>query len=105
VWTDHGIELFRWGRQRAESKELSATSGTMLSMVDAGKWAKHRPECVEVPASLILHNGRLIALRQGLLVRDEKGAPAVYVLCEPASHYYEVMTRSKWAPVLIGERI
>jgi hypothetical protein len=36
---------------------------------------------------------------------QRKRTPTVYVLCEPASHYYEIMTRSKWAPVLIGERI
>jgi hypothetical protein len=61
-----------------------------------------------VPASLILHNGRGIAVRQGvqgLLVRDEAGTHTVYVLCETASHYYEVMTRSNLAPVLVGERI
>jgi hypothetical protein len=30
----------------------------------------------------------------------------VYVVCEPASHYYQIMTRrSRWMPVLIGERI
>jgi hypothetical protein len=52
----------------------------------------------------LLDRGRPFLLA-GLLVRDESGTPAVYVLCEPASHYYEVMTRSKWAPVLVGERI
>jgi hypothetical protein len=79
-----------------------------VATVEAGKWVKHGPERVEVPASLILRHGRWIAVRQGvqgLLVRHEAGVPAVYVLCEPASHYYEVMTRSKWAPVLVGERI
>jgi hypothetical protein len=29
----------------------------------------------------------------------------VYVICEPASHYYAIMTRSAWMPVLVGERI
>jgi hypothetical protein len=80
----------------------------MLASVEAGKWNRWWPDRVEIPASLILHNGRWIAVRQGvqgLLVRDSAGMPVVYVLCEPASHYYEVMTRSKWAPVLVGERI
>ena len=26
------------------------------------------------------------------------------MICEPASYYYRVMTRSHWMPVLIGER-
>jgi len=32
-------------------------------------------------------------------------AARAYLVCEPASHYYAVMTRSAWMPVLIGERI
>ncbi len=40
-----------------------------------------------------------------LLVKDERGEPAVYPLVEPASHYYQVMTKSEWMPVLIGERV
>jgi hypothetical protein len=29
----------------------------------------------------------------------------VYLVCEPAGHYYAVTTRSAWMPVLIGERV
>ena len=42
---------------------------------------------------------------RGVLVRDERGQPVVYVLVEPASHYYQVMTRSGWMPALVGELI
>jgi hypothetical protein len=40
-----------------------------------------------------------------VLVHDERGAPAVSMVCEPASHYYKTMTRGDRMPVLIGERI
>ena len=40
-----------------------------------------------------------------VVVRDEQGSPVVYVLCEPATHYYQVMTRSPWMPVLVGDLI
>jgi hypothetical protein len=41
-----------------------------------------------------------------LLVHDEGGRPRVYVVCEPSSHYYQIMTRdSRWMATLIGERI
>jgi hypothetical protein len=36
-------------------------------------------------------------------VRDRVGNPAVYLICEPATRYYRVMTRSKWMPVLVAE--
>jgi hypothetical protein len=40
-----------------------------------------------------------------VLVRDGGGCPHVYMLTEPASHYYNVMTRSDRMPVLIGRRM
>jgi hypothetical protein len=42
---------------------------------------------------------------RGLLVPDERGIAVAYVICEPASHYYRVMTRSGRMPVFIDERI
>jgi len=41
---------------------------------------------------------------RGLLVLDEYGA-VCYVICEPSSHYYRVMTGSERMPVLIGQHI
>ena len=53
--------------------------------------------------------GRIVVqIREGIravLVRDEHGIARVYPMCEPASYYYQVMTRGLWMPVLIGERI
>ena len=33
------------------------------------------------------------------------GDPAVYLLTEPASRYYRIMTREEWMPCLVGETI
>jgi hypothetical protein len=52
--------------------------------------------------------GRWYRIRQGirgLLVPDERGLAVVYMLCEPSSHYYKIMTGSDRMPVLIDERI
>jgi hypothetical protein len=38
-------------------------------------------------------------------VRDNRGEAVVYVLVEPSTHYYKVMTRSPWMPSLVGELI
>jgi hypothetical protein len=61
-----------------------------------------------IPAAMGLDRGVWYQVREGVrgvVVRDEQGRPAVYVLVEAASHYYHVMTRSEWMPVLVGERI
>jgi hypothetical protein len=42
---------------------------------------------------------------RGVAVRDERGEVVVYVLVEPATHYYQVMTRSPWMASLVGELI
>ncbi len=41
----------------------------------------------------------------GLLVPDERGIAVAYVVCEPSTHYYHVMTRSERMPILIDEKI
>jgi hypothetical protein len=79
-----------------------------MATLESGFWAECGAELVEVPASLGLDGGVWYAIRQGVrgvLVCDENGVPRAYLLCEPASHYYAVMTRSAWMPALVGERI
>jgi hypothetical protein len=41
----------------------------------------------------------------GLLVRVPEGEPVVYMVCEPSTRYFRVMTRSDRMPWLIGEAI
>ena len=108
AWHEGRFVMARWGCRRGESRVLPCTGWARLATVEAGVWAGWEAEPVEVPASLGFDGGVWYAVRQGLrgvLVSDERGAAHVYPLCEPASHYYRVMTRSEWMPVLIGERI
>jgi hypothetical protein len=42
---------------------------------------------------------------EAVMVNDEQGEPRAFIISEPASHYYAVMCRSPWMPVLVGERI
>lgn len=81
---------------------------TRQARVESGYWSQCGAEAVDVPAALGLDGGVWYAIRRGVragLVRDEHGNERVYLVCEPSSHYYAVMTRSSWMPVLIGERI
>jgi len=108
VWHEGQLRLVRWGCRRGESRTLPTTGWTWRESVEGGKWQHASAQPVDIPARVILERGVWIAVRQGvrgLLVEDEGRTPTVYVVIEPASHYYEVMTRSRWMPVLIGERI
>ncbi len=108
VWHEGQLRVVRWGCRRGESRFLPVGGWTKQVTVESGWWAGAGAETVEIPAGLGLDNGVWFAIRRGitgLLVRDERGEKRVYVVCEPASHYYNVMTRSGWMPVLVGERV
>ena len=106
IWHEGQLRVVPWGCRRGESKILPPTGWARLGTVRAGAWAEWSAESVEIPAVLGFDGGVWFAIRQGIrgiLVRDEKDRPHVYPVCEPASHYYEVMTRSEWMAVLVRE--
>lgn len=108
VWHECRLCVVRWGNRRGQSSRLPYTAWAQLATVKAGGWLPYAPEPVVIPATLGLDKGVWYKVRQGvrgIAVRDERGEPVVYPLVEPSSHYYEVMTRSLWMPVVIGERI
>jgi hypothetical protein len=76
--------------------------------VDEGLWRNAGAIPVDIPATLGMERGVWYRIRQGIrgvLVPDERGIAVAYMICEPSSHYYQVMTRSDRMPVLIEERI
>ncbi|MEJ7638623.1 MAG: hypothetical protein WKF75_11770 [Singulisphaera sp.] len=108
VWRDGRLQIVRWGNGRGQSRSLPRTGWTWLETVQRGGWRDLDPISVDIPATLIVERGIWVAVTQGargLLVPDERGYAVAYMICEPASHYYRVMTRSHRMPVLIDERI
>jgi hypothetical protein len=60
------------------------------------------------PATRALDNAVWYDVRDGIravLIRDAQDSLSVYPLVEPASHYYQAMTGSEWAPCLVRQRI
>ena len=96
------------GQRPGQSKSLPPTGWTWLATVQAG-WRRGTGAIpVDIPATFGLDRGVWYLVRQGmrgLLVPDERGMAVVYMICEPATHYYRVMTRSDRMPVLIDEWI
>src|ERR1043165_4952677 len=108
VWHEGQLRLIRWGCRKQHSKVLPCTGWAWLSSIEEGAWAAWEPEPVEIPATMGLENGVWFKIQQGIkgvLVNDERGIAKVYVGGEPASHYYQTMTKNKRMPVLVGERI
>ena len=109
VWRDGRLQVVRWGNGRGQSRFLPRDRLDLAGDDRGGGLARtSRPIPVDIPATLGLERGVWYRVRQGirgLLVPDERGIAVVYMICEPASHYYRIMTRSPRMPVLIEERI
>jgi hypothetical protein len=108
VWRDGQLELVRWGNLRGESRFLPRTAWTWLASVEEGRWRGTDTLPVDIPVTFALEKGVWYHVTEGIrgvLVRDERENAVCYMLCEPASHYYQVMTRSRRMPVFIDERI
>jgi hypothetical protein len=108
VWWNGRRHVVRWGNKDRAERKLPPTGWTWQETVESGRWSALSPEPVVIPATYGLANGVWFRVKQGvrrLLVRDRKGEPVVFVVCEPSTRYYRVMTRADWMPVLIGEVI
>jgi hypothetical protein len=108
VWRDGRLQIVRWGNTRRQSRFLPPTGWTWQTTIDEGGWANANAVPIDIPAHLVLDRGVWYRVHQGirgLLAPDEKGIAVAYIICEPASHYYHIMTRNDRMPILIEERI
>jgi hypothetical protein len=108
VWWDGQLRIVRWGNAGGHSRFLPRTGWTWQETLDDGGWRNTDASLVRIPASLGLERGVWFRVREGMrgiVVTDEHGGPVAYMVCEPSSHYFQVMTRCPRMPVLIDERI
>jgi hypothetical protein len=95
------LAVLRWGNRRRECRALPPTLWTSTATIAAGRWGHTDPEDCLIPAALGLDGGIWFptgAGIRGLVVTDEQGRRRVYVVVEPASRYFAVMTKSRWQP-------
>jgi hypothetical protein len=108
VWWEGRLRVVRWGNRDRAERKLPPTGWTWKETVESGRWSALESELVDIPAAYGYMGGVWFRVKQGmkgLLVRDRGDNPIVYMICEPATRYYRVMTRAEWMPVLIDEVI
>lgn len=106
AWCGSRLSVCEWGNRDGQSRRLPRAGCLRLDALESGSLVWMQPEPVDVPACCGQQRGVWFPIRQGLravLVQDERGQEHIYLLIQPASHYYNVMTRSEWMPVLIDE--
>jgi hypothetical protein len=109
IWRDGQLQVVRWGNGRGQSRWLPRTGWTWLGTIREGGWRGTGAVPVDIPANYGLERRGIWFLIEtgirGLLVPDERGYAVCYMICEPATHYYKIMTGSDRMPVLIDQRI
>ena len=101
------LKLVAWG-SRDRTGPLPPTAWTWRATVETGGWAWAAPEPVVIPAAYGFERGIWFKVTEGvrgLTVRDPAGRPRAYMICEPPTRYFRVMTRSTRMPWLVEEVI
>lgn len=100
VYLDNQLRIIEWGCRHGP---LPTGGWCHNEWIEAGLWQQLQPQPATIVATLALERGVWYQIREGIkavVVRNH-----VYMLTEPASHYYRIMTRNNRMPVLIGQRI
>ncbi len=107
VRRDGQFQIVRWGNGRQQSHYLPPTGWTWKSTVESGYWSEIGGVFVDIPATFAYDRGVWMHVQQGIrgiLVPDEKRWAVCYMMCEPSSHYYQIMTKSNRMPVFIDQQ-
>jgi hypothetical protein len=100
------LTVVQWGNGRGQSRYLPRAGWTDQEAVKQGFWREVEAVPILVPATFGLDRGRWFRIRigiKGLLVTDERGGKVAYLLHEPSSPYYRVMTGSDRMPMLVKQ--
>ena len=95
AWVNGELGIYDWGNLDGKDSRLPKTGWCRRETLEKGRWAWLQPESVMIPAALGKENGRWFQIYEGIrgiLVRDSRNRPHVYMLTEDASHYYHIMT-------------
>lgn len=102
------LAIYTWGNRDDKTSKLPRTGWCRIESLEAGKWRWLKPEKVIIPADFGLEKSVWFAIEEGMegvLVRDEQDRPHVYMITQPASTYYNNMTRHERMPILVGQDI
>ena len=100
VYLDGQLRILEWG---CRNGTLPANGWCQNEWIESGLWQELRPRKATIVAAAATDRGRWFHVDEGIqcvVVRNH-----VYMLTEPATHYYRVMTRADRMPMLIGQTI
>lgn len=102
------FRIVRWGNPQRHSRHLLPTGTVHAKDLAKPAWKRLQPQDVIIQAQALLHRNVWITVIEGIrgvCVFDEHGIASAYMVIEPATDYYQIMTKSGVMPKLIGEII
>ncbi len=108
ILLDDQFRIVRWGNRQRRSKILPHSGRVELHELQQGLWQHADIQEVLIVGNAALHRGVWFPLLQGIkgiYLRDEHGVPTVFMLMDKPSDYYQIMTKSKVMPVIVGDII
>lgn len=107
VWHDGQLTIYPWGSKYRTDK-VPLGGKCRQTELEAGSWEWLRPEPISIVATFGCCNGFWFDVPEGIrgvLIRDARNRPRVYMLVTTSTHYFRTMTRSPLEPVFIGPQI
>ncbi|QGJ68580.1 Hypothetical protein PBC10988_2410 [Planctomycetales bacterium 10988] len=107
------MTILPWGRapqetSRTQKTRLPAGGWCPIESLKEGQWQHLKPEEVIIPATYGYEKGVWFLVKEGMrgvVILGDNRVPHVYMLTQPASHYYRIMTRHDRMPCLLGAEI
>lgn len=102
------IQIIEWGNRDRTDIRIPKTGWCRHESLFKGKWDEFAPLPVIIPAAYALDKGgwfRIEQAMEGILVHDEQGEPHVYMVTEPASHWYKAIMLNERMPRLVGQML
>jgi hypothetical protein len=102
VYIDSQLRILEWGNRDGHGP-LPEPGWCHNEWIESGHWQGLRPQPAMIVAAMAWERGVWYQVKEGIkcvVVRNH-----AYMLTEPATHYYRIMTRANRMPVLIGQTI
>ena len=100
VYIDGQLRILEWG---CRIGTLPRNGWCNYEWIESGLWQPMQPEPAIIVAALALDRGLWFQVKEGIkcvVIHNH-----VYMLTEPATRYYQVMTCSNRMPIFIGQTV
>ena len=105
---DGQLVIYEWGMTFEKQRKSFRVGYCKEESLQAGSWRYLKPVPIVIPADFGFEKGVWFNIVQGIrgvVIRDDLGKPHAFILTQPSTRYYEMMTKRNREPVLVEQII